>query len=130
MFQRNILARKVHHQDTVSARLSDLAGWLVRAGPDGVLNRNDLYCGEQSAGQVLRRKCVSREAVEARPRITDRIAEYLRDTRGELRKVSWPTRKQATNLTLIVLAVTIVMAAFLGAIDFLFATLVSLIVSL
>jgi len=73
---------------------------------------------------------VSREAVEARPKITDRIAEYLRDTRGELRKVSWPTRKQATNLTLIVLAVTVVMAAFLGAIDFLFATLVSLIVSL
>lgn len=73
---------------------------------------------------------MSREAVEARPRITDRIAEYLRDTRGELRKVSWPTRKQATNLTLIVLAVTAAMAAFLGAVDFLFATLVSLIVSL
>jgi preprotein translocase subunit SecE len=73
---------------------------------------------------------VSREAVEARPRITDRLAEYFRDTRGELRKVSWPTRKQATNLTLIVLAVTAVMAAFLGAIDFIFATLVSMIVSL
>jgi preprotein translocase subunit SecE len=73
---------------------------------------------------------VSREAVEVRPRVTDRIGEYLRDTRGELRKVSWPTRKQATNLTLIVLAVTLVMAIFLGAVDLLFATLVSFIVSL
>lgn len=73
---------------------------------------------------------MSREAVEARPRITDRLVEYLRDTRGELRKVSWPTRKQATNLTLIVLAVTAVMAAFLGTVDFIFATLISLIVSL
>jgi preprotein translocase subunit SecE len=73
---------------------------------------------------------VSREAVEARPKITDRVAEYLRDTRGELRKVSWPTRQQATNLTLIVLAVTVAMAIFLGAVDFLFASLISLIVSL
>ncbi|OQA42614.1 MAG: preprotein translocase subunit SecE [Chloroflexi bacterium ADurb.Bin325] len=73
---------------------------------------------------------MSREAAEARPRITDRIAEYLRDTRGELRKVSWPTRQQTINLTLIVLAVTVVMAAFLGTVDFLFATLISLIVSL
>ena len=73
---------------------------------------------------------MSKEAVEARPKITDRIAEYLRDTRGELRKVSWPTRKQATNLTTIVLAVTVVMAIFLGALDFVFASLVRLIVSL
>ena len=73
---------------------------------------------------------MSKEAVEARPKITDRIAEYLRDTRGELRKVSWPTRKQATNLTAIVLAVTVAMAIFLGALDFIFASLISLIVSL
>ena len=73
---------------------------------------------------------MSREAVEARPKITDRVAEYLRDTRGELRKVSWPTRKQATNLTAIVLAVTVAMAIFLGALDFIFASLISLIVSL
>ena len=73
---------------------------------------------------------MSKEAVEARPKITDRVAEYLRDTRGELRKVSWPTRKQATNLTAIVLAVTVAMAIFLGALDFIFASLVSLIVSL
>ena len=73
---------------------------------------------------------MSKEAVEARPKITDRVAEYLRDTRGELRKVSWPTRKQATNLTMIVLAVTVAMAIFLGALDFVFAALVRLIVSL
>ncbi len=63
-------------------------------------------------------------------RLIDRLTEYLKDTRGELRKTSWPTREQATNLTLIVLAVTIVMAAFLGALDFVFAQLVRLIVSL
>ena len=63
-------------------------------------------------------------------RTVDRTTEYLKDTRGELRKTSWPTRQQATNLTLIVLAVTIVMAAFLGALDFVFAQVVRLIVSI
>ena len=63
-------------------------------------------------------------------RLIDRLTEYLKDTRGELRKTSWPTRQQATNLTLIVLAVTIVMAAFLGALDFVFAQVVRLIVSI
>jgi preprotein translocase subunit SecE len=63
-------------------------------------------------------------------RLIDRLTEYLKDTRGELRKTSWPTREQATNLTLIVLAVTVVMAAFLGALDFVFAQLIRFIVSL
>ncbi len=63
-------------------------------------------------------------------RLIDRLIEYFKDTRGELRKTSWPTREQATNLTLIVLAVTIVMAAFLGALDFVFAQVIRLIVSL
>lgn len=62
-------------------------------------------------------------------RFADRLTEYLKDTRGELRKTSWPTREQATNLTLIVLAVTAAMAAFLGALDFVFAQLIRLIVS-
>jgi preprotein translocase subunit SecE len=72
---------------------------------------------------------VGKETSQEKPKIGERIREYFRDTRGELRKVTWPTRKQATNLTLIVLAVTVVMAVFLGAIDLLFATLIRLIVS-
>lgn len=57
------------------------------------------------------------------------IVRYLKETRAELRKVSWPTREQATNLTIIVLAVTVAMAIFLGAVDFLFATLIRLLLS-
>ena len=45
------------------------------------------------------------------------IVRYYRETVGELRKVSWPTRAEAINLTSIVLIVLVVMAAFLGLID-------------
>jgi preprotein translocase subunit SecE len=45
------------------------------------------------------------------------IALFYRETMGELRKVSWPTRDEAINLTMIVVVVLIAMAMFLGLID-------------
>ena len=53
---------------------------------------------------------------------------YFRETRLELSKVSWPTREEAINLTIVVLAVTIVMAALLGTFDFGFTKLFELII--
>jgi len=49
------------------------------------------------------------------------ISRYLRETRGELRKVTWPTREESWRLTLIVLAVSLTMAVFLWLFDTLFA---------
>lgn len=49
------------------------------------------------------------------------IQRYFRETIGELKKVSWPTRKEATNLTIVVLIVVAAMSAFLGLLDYLFA---------
>ncbi len=55
------------------------------------------------------------------------IIRYLRETRAELRKVSWPTRKEALNLTYIVLGVTFAFALVLGALDYIFSQLFQLI---
>ena len=49
------------------------------------------------------------------------LVEYLRDTRAELRKVHWPTRQEAENLTKIVLGVTVAMAVLMGLLDYLFS---------
>ena len=51
--------------------------------------------------------------------------DYLRDTRAELRHVTWPTRKEAINYTLIVLGISIATGLFLGLLDFVFAKFVS-----
>jgi preprotein translocase subunit SecE len=56
------------------------------------------------------------------------IIRYLKETRAELRKVSWPTRQEALNLTLIVVAFTVFMAALLGIIDYIFALVFGLII--
>lgn len=56
------------------------------------------------------------------------IVRYFKETRAELRKVTWPTWQEALNLTLIVLAFTISMAALLGIIDRIFAWTFGLII--
>ena len=58
--------------------------------------------------------------------ILTRITEYLRETWFELRKVSWPTRSEAVNLTIIVVSVTTFLAIVLGLMDWLFSTLFGL----
>jgi preprotein translocase subunit SecE len=49
------------------------------------------------------------------------VSRYLKETRGELRKVTWPTREESWRLTLIVLAVSIIMSVFLWVFDTLFS---------
>jgi preprotein translocase subunit SecE len=55
------------------------------------------------------------------------IQRYFHETIGELRKVTWPTRKEATNLTLIVLVVVVAMGLFLGGLDYIYTKLFALI---
>ena len=53
------------------------------------------------------------------------IIKYFQDTRAELRRVTWPTREETRKLTLIIVAVTLVMAIFLGTLDYIFQGLVA-----
>lgn len=56
------------------------------------------------------------------------LQRFYRETVGELRKVSWPTRREAANLTTIVLIVIIAMTVILGSLDLLFSWLLSLLI--
>jgi len=53
------------------------------------------------------------------------IAEYVQESRAELRKVTWPTREETTQLTIAVMSMSVAMAAFLYLIDQLLTTVVS-----
>lgn len=56
------------------------------------------------------------------------LVEYLTASRSELAKVSWPNRRQTVRLTIVVIIFSLVFAAILGAIDYVFATLVQKII--
>jgi preprotein translocase subunit SecE len=46
-----------------------------------------------------------------------RVIDFLREARGELKKVAWPTRQQVWYSTLVVLFVTFAVSAYLGLVD-------------
>lgn len=66
-------------------------------------------------------KATSKSEQSLLTRIAEPVARYLRDTRAELRKVTWPSREEAWNLTLIVLGASMGMSLILGAGDFVFS---------
>ena len=45
------------------------------------------------------------------------IRQYLAEAWSELKKVAWPTRETVTNLTLIVIAVSIAVGAYIAVLD-------------
>jgi preprotein translocase subunit SecE len=64
---------------------------------------------------------VAKDEKSAVIRQPNKIQLFYKETVGELKKVNWPTRREAINLTGVVLLVTVVMSAFLGLLDFLFS---------
>ncbi|MCB8927369.1 MAG: preprotein translocase subunit SecE [Ardenticatenaceae bacterium] len=56
------------------------------------------------------------------------VTRYWKETRGELRKVTWPTREESQRLTAIVIGVTISFALFLWVFDLLFSNVIQLLI--
>ena len=52
------------------------------------------------------------------------IRRYLTESISELRKVAWPTRETVVRLTLLVIAVSIVVGAYIGVLDVVFNTMI------
>ena len=52
------------------------------------------------------------------------LTSYIRETRGELVHVTWPTRRQAIGFTVLVILVSLFTAFFLGFFDYLFALII------
>ena len=53
-----------------------------------------------------------------------RIREFVQEVLAEFRKVTWPSRSELVNSTTVVIAVTVVLAFFLGGVDIVLARVV------
>lgn len=51
------------------------------------------------------------------PNFFQKAMEFIREVKIELKKVTWPTRKQTTGTTIVVIIFVFVVAAFLGLFD-------------
>lgn len=52
------------------------------------------------------------------------MLQYFKDVRGEMRHVSWPTRAQTITYTVVVVAVSLGTAAYLGLLDYVFSAII------
>ncbi len=50
------------------------------------------------------------------------LIQYIKDTRGELNHVSWPTRAQTSVFTALVMLISVLVSLYLGLFDYLFTT--------
>ncbi|HEX9664244.1 MAG TPA: preprotein translocase subunit SecE [Patescibacteria group bacterium] len=53
--------------------------------------------------------------------LDNRLSRYIIESKRELKKVVWPTRKETMNHTFIVIVISLGVAIFLGALDFVFS---------
>ncbi len=56
--------------------------------------------------------------------ITQKIKIFFKEVWVEMRRVSWLSRKDVLRYTLIVLAATVAVAAFLGGLDYVFSEII------
>jgi preprotein translocase subunit SecE len=56
-----------------------------------------------------------------------RIRRYFDEVWSELKKVSWPTREQVRNLTVLVFAISLVVGLYISVLDRVFVGLLNLI---
>ncbi len=50
----------------------------------------------------------------------NKIINYLKESTEEMKKVTWPTKKETYNYTWLVIGISIGVAIFLGILDFIF----------
>jgi preprotein translocase subunit SecE len=55
-----------------------------------------------------------------------RLTEYVKQTRGEMNHVNWPSRDLTIRFTVLVVVVSLATAALLGLSDFVFSKLLTL----
>ena len=48
------------------------------------------------------------------------LKEYLNESRIELKKVIWPSKKETTRSTMLVIGISLAVAVFLGILDYVF----------
>lgn len=54
--------------------------------------------------------------------------KFLKEVKSELKQVTWPTKKDVTRLTSIVVAISLVVGVYIGILDYVFTKLIQLVV--
>ncbi len=59
--------------------------------------------------------------------LLDKSIQFLREVKIELKKVTWPSRKQTMGSTLVVIILVMIISLFLGVVDFSLSKLIQVV---
>lgn len=71
---------------------------------------------------------LSKAAAASQGNTWDRAVRFLREVVQELKRVTWPSRKQTLSTTGVVLALVVLVSVFLGVVDFVLSRLIRLLI--
>lgn len=57
-----------------------------------------------------------------------KLFDFVRESREELKKVTWPEKEEVSNFTIVVIVTLVVVSVFLGFVDFFLNQLIEMIV--
>jgi preprotein translocase subunit SecE len=60
----------------------------------------------------------------------NKIIKFFQESYAELRKVTWPTKEEASSNTQLVIIAVIIVALFLGIIDYLLHTVITFLLNI
>lgn len=67
------------------------------------------------------------KAIIGEPNFIQKSTQFLREVKIELKKVTWPSRKQTMGSTLVVLVLVMIISLFLGMVDFSLSSLMRMV---
>ena len=58
----------------------------------------------------------------------NKLVQYIKDSRNEIKKVTWPTKKEIKQHTILVITISLAVAAFLGLVDYILSQVIEKII--
>ena len=58
--------------------------------------------------------------------IFNKISNFIKEARAELKKVIWPTKKELKNSTVVVITTIVIASIFIGLVDIFFTKVLTL----
>lgn len=101
---------------------------LSHQGAEGTAAKNRaVVSASESRRQPSSRKKLSGASASHQKNYIGKSVQFLREVRAELKKVTWPSRKQTVGSTLVVIVLVMIISLFLGMVDIGLSSLVRVI---
>ncbi|MBI9087654.1 MAG: preprotein translocase subunit SecE [Desulfobacterium sp.] len=127
------LQKKKSPADKIKTKVQDSEGLAGDSGIEGADRREDSTTQVSNQVAKVREKLGKSSppavVVPGEPNFYQKSVQFLREVRVELKKVTWPNRKQTAGSTVVVIILVFILAAFLGLVDFSLSKLVQVVLA-